>query len=184
MLGALVSYLAARVARTATPLTEGVNSDGLLIDDQGYLMTRLGASAGTSTIGKVGIQVGAADVSLTNPVPTVGATLSQSAAGPIVAAQKFTLKNAAGRLASLKVQYKGTGVSYLQLHDVVSGGTLSDATMLEGGGIPVDDVTQLILLRDWPYPLKFDAGITVALSSTPNTYTASAQTMIASGQWS
>ncbi len=116
-------------------------------------------------------------------VPTVGATLDQNSAGAIVAAQKFTLKNAPGSLASLKVDYKGAGVSYVQLHNVLSGGSPSTATMLEGGGIPVDSVTQLLLFRDWPYPLDFSAGITVALSSTQNTYTASGQTMIASGQW-
>jgi hypothetical protein len=45
MLGTLVSYIAARVARTAAAHTEGAKTDGLLIDEQNYLMVSLGGAA-------------------------------------------------------------------------------------------------------------------------------------------
>lgn len=89
----------------------------------------------------------------------------------------------AGSALAADVAYLGAASAYVQVHDRgFSSAPVSTATML-GIGYPVDViVAQTILLR-WPEGRRFVDGFKVALSTTQNTFTASAETISAFGKW-
>lgn len=109
----------------------------------------------------------------------------QTPKGAITPASSFSLATGRSALAELRVGYRGTGPAYVQLHDAAEGETPDNGSLMGGSGFLVDDGDHVDLFLNWApgHELVFQRGIMVALSSTQDTYTASAETMLASGQW-
>lgn len=100
------------------------------------------------------------------------ATVSFTVAGSPTAAQNATTKASAGRLHGFRVRGAAAGTYFLQWHDVVSTAGLANATQ-RGLGFEVsgagDDFSYT-----FPKPISFSAGITWALSTAIDSYTAAA----------
>src|SRR5262245_2989909 len=109
----------------------------------------------------------------------------QSPLGSVTPAAKIQLVAGSVRLLAVDLSFADSGGScYVQLHDVLAAGSISDATMVMPFGVPVDGTTQLIQLLSWgPDAWLFQTAVTLAASSTRYTYTASTVKFVAKGRW-
>lgn len=137
-----------------------------LRDDGGLVRSILGDSLGRIRV------VGPGPTTAATSVSTTPATISFTTAGSPVAAQNATTKASAGRLHGFRVRGAAAGTYYLQWHDVASTGGLASGTQ-RGLGFEVsgagDDVAY-----SFPQPISFTTGITWALSTAIDSYTAAA----------
>lgn len=99
--------------------------------------------------------------------------------------QRITLFSGPGFATSLDVAYLGVGMAaaFAQVHDAAATGAISTGTMISIGYPFSLPATQTILLKWQQKPRRFKKGFTVALSTTQNTLTNSAETISAFGQW-
>lgn len=100
-------------------------------------------------------------------------TITERADGAVSAAQNETLKASAGRLFWLRVEGVSTGTYYLQLHNTASTGAIGAGT-IKGLGVQISGAGDEQILNFADAPRSFSTGITYALSTTKNTYTAAA----------
>lgn len=109
----------------------------------------------------------------------------QSDLGSVAPAAKIQIVAGPARLLAVDLSFADSGGScYVQLHDVLAAGTISDATMVMPFGVPLDGTTQLVQLLSWgPDAWLFQRAVTLAASSTRYTYTASAVKFVAKGRW-
>lgn len=114
-------------------------------------------------------------------VSTVDAIATTNTVGPISAAASGTLKASAGRLRSFRVEGVSNGTYYLQIHDAASTGAISAGT-IKGLGYEIGGSGDEFVVQ-FAAPISFTTGISWAISSTKNTYTASASTAFVEGIW-
>jgi len=109
---------------------------------------------------------------------------SQSPTGGPVVAPRITLVSGPGFALAADVGYLGIGAdpALVQLHDAGATDAIATATMLTIGYPFLLPATQTILLQ-WDPGIRFLRGFTLALSLTQATFTASAETIVAKGQW-
>jgi len=117
-----------------------------------------------------------------NSVSSTLAVITETAAGAITPAAKFTLKSSAGRLRWIRVGYRGTGTAYVIFHDAASTGAIVSGT-IKGFGYYITAASPDKTISFADAPRSFAAGISVALSTTQDTYTASVETMVVEGGW-
>lgn len=114
-------------------------------------------------------------------VSTVDAIATTKTVGPISAAASGTLKASAGRLRSFRVEGVSNGTYYLQIHDAASTGAISAGT-IKGLGYEIGGSGDEFVVQ-FAAPISFTTGISWAISSTKNTYTASVSTAFVEGIW-
>jgi hypothetical protein len=88
---------------------------------------------------------------------------------------KQLIKNGAGRLRDLVVGYTaatGSGL-FIQLHNAAAIGDVATGTLLRPGW-PINSTTTLVERDFLEPPIAMTTGVSVAFSSTQNTYTAAA----------
>ncbi len=108
--------------------------------------------------------------------------LNEFPPGAVTPASLFLVARGRATLAALTVFYRDTGLAYVQVHDTI--GTPTTATLKGGAGREVNATDTVELDIDWGiHPRLFKEGITIALSSTQYTYTASPKLMIIDPQW-
>jgi hypothetical protein len=112
---------------------------------------------------------------------TARAIASTNPTGAISAASSGTLKASPGRLLSFRVEGVSNGTYYLQLHDAASTGAISAGT-IKGLGYEIGGSGDEFAVQ-FAAPISFASGISWAISSTKNTYTASASTAFVEGVW-
>jgi hypothetical protein len=136
---------------------------GLKIDGSGTALPISGNVAASVAAGP-GATTAATSVSVT---PN---TTSFIAAGAPTAAEKATIKASAGRLIGFRVRGASAGTYYLQIHDIASTGSVAGSTQ-RGLGFEIagagDDYTYT-----FPSPISLSTGITWALSTAIDSYTA------------
>lgn len=122
-----------------------------------------------------------------NAIPsnvTTGGNQTPTGAPPI--GTSILLYAGSGTALAADVAYLGAGAAFVQIHDLgVSTVGPTTASML-GIGYPVDVAVGPLaptLPLQWPEGRRFSNGFTVALSTTQNTFTASAETISAFGRW-
>lgn len=134
----------------------------------------------TNSSGHV-IVAGPGATTATTSISTAEALVSTTPTGAISAASSGTLKASPGRLLSFRVEGVSNGTYYLQLHDAASTGAISAGT-IKGLGYEIGGSGDELVVQ-FAAPISFAAGISWAISSTKNTYTASASTAFADGVW-
>jgi hypothetical protein len=179
--GSVPVVLTAAQLATLTPLSTvaisgSVAVTGPLTDAQ-LRATRVpvdGSGVTQPISGTVGadLRVANAAVTAANPVHVLAGSINWTAVGAIASAQNATIKASAGRLHSLRVEHASTGTQYLQLHDAASTGTIAAGTIRGLGYELVGSGDELVI--EFDPPLSFTTGISWALSTTKNTYTAAA----------
>jgi len=115
---------------------------------------------------------------------------SQSALGAVTPASKIQIAAAPSsgslQLLALQIAYSSGGACYVQLHDALAASSLTSATMVLPFGFPLDGSTNIVQLISWALdeaPLYFKTAVTLAASSTQNTYTAASSLFVAKGSW-
>lgn len=134
----------------------------------------------TDTSGRQ-VVVGPGASTAATSVSTVDAIATTNTVGPISAAASGTLKASAGRLRSFRVEGVSIGTYYLQIHDAASTGAISAGT-IKGLGYEISGSGDEFVVQ-FAAPISFTTGISWAISSTKNTYTASASTAFVEGIW-
>lgn len=134
----------------------------------------------TDTSGRQ-VVVGPGASTAATSVSTVDAIATTNTVGPISAAASGTLKASAGRLRSFRVEGVSNGTYYLQIHDAASTGAISAGT-IKGLGYEIGGSGDEFVVQ-FAAPISFTTGISWAISSTKNTYTASASTAFVEGIW-
>ncbi len=134
----------------------------------------------TDTSGRQ-VVVGPGASTAATSVSTVDAIATTNTVGPISAAASGTLKASAGRLRSFRVEGVSIGTYYLQIHDAASTGAISAGT-IKGLGYEIGGSGDEFVVQ-FAAPISFTTGISWAISSTKNTYTASASTAFVEGIW-
>lgn len=128
------------------------------------------------------MRVASAAVTAANPVHSISGSVNWTSAGAIASAQNATIKAGPGRLHRIRVEHASTGTQYLQLHDVASTGAIAAGT-IRGLGYELSGSGDEYEISFGP-PLSFTVGITWALSSTKNSYTAAAgKAAFVEAQW-
>ena len=173
--GSVPVVLTAAQIATLTPLAS-VAVTGPLTDAQ-LRATRVpvdGSGVTQPISGTVGadLRVANAAVTAANPAHVLAGSINWTAVGAIASAQNAAIKASAGRLHSLRVEHASTGTQYLQLHDAASTGAIAAGTIRGLGYELVGSGDELVI--EFDPPLSFMTGISWALSTTKNTYTAAA----------
>lgn len=112
---------------------------------------------------------------------------SQSALGAVTPAAKIRIVAVPGsgliQLLSLQIAYADTGSCYVQLHDAETA-DVSSSTMVLPFGLLLNATTSIIQLVTWAQDApSFKTAVTLAASSTQNSYTASTKLFVAKGAW-
>lgn len=159
--------------------------------------------AGTPTSARVGSTICFADLSIStspefaggccavvpvggNAVPSTVTSGGQTPTGAPPAGTAVLLYAGSGVALAADVAYLGAGAAFVQIHDLGASTVGPTTASMLGIGYPVDVAVGPLaptLLLKWPEGRRFANGFTVALSTTQNVYTASAETISAFGRW-
>lgn len=116
-------------------------------------------------------------------IPSTSTDGRQTPTGAPPTGSSILLFAGSGTARAADVAYLGAASAFVQIHDLgISAVGPTTASMI-GIGYPVDIIVAQTILLNWPEGRKFANGFTVALSTTQNTFTPSAETISAFGRW-